>query len=120
MPISEEFLVYVLDQLSRLPGVSSRKMFGGLCLFHGGRAFGLISEDTLFLKVDDSNRADFVAAGTQPFSPFPDKPQYVMSYYEVPVDILEDRDQLKAWSLKAIAVARKAKKKTPSKKGKLK
>jgi len=58
--------------------------------------------------VDDSNRPDFVAAGMGPFLPFgdPDRP---MQYYELPEDVLEDRDELAAWMAKAIAVAAKAK-----------
>jgi DNA transformation protein len=119
MAFSEDFLGYVLDQLRVVPGVSSRKMFGGLCLFHGGRAFGLIdSDDVFYLKVDESNRADYESAGMKPFAPFPDKPQYIMSYYEVPAEVLEDRDQLKDWSRKSILVAQKVNKKPAAKKRK--
>lgn len=34
-----------------------------------------------------------------------------MRYYEVPIDVLEDRDKLEEWGLKALGVARAAKKK---------
>jgi DNA transformation protein len=83
-------------------------MFGGLCFFADGRAFALVSDETLYFKVDDSNRPDFVAAGMVPFLPFgdPDKP---MQYYELPIEVLEDPDQLAAWMAKAIAVAARAK-----------
>ena len=58
-------------------------------------------------KVDESNRPDFEKASMQPFRPYLDRPT-VMQYYEVPVDVLEDRKQLAAWARKAIAVARRA------------
>jgi DNA transformation protein len=83
-------------------------MFGGLTFFAEGRAFALVAEDTLYFKVDDSNRPDFEAAGMGPFLPFgdPDKP---MQYYQLPEEVLEDPDLLGAWMAKAIAVASKVK-----------
>jgi DNA transformation protein and related proteins len=108
LAFSPDFLEYVLEQISLVRGVSSKKMFGGLCLFCQGRAFGLIDEDVLYLKVDDSNRAEFEAAGMGAFAPFPAKPEYKMGYYEVPIDVLEDREVLRDWAKKAIAVAQKA------------
>jgi DNA transformation protein len=83
-------------------------MFGGLCFFAEGRAFALVAGDTLYFKVDDSNRPDFEAAGMGPFLPFgdPDKP---MQYYELPTEVLEDPDELGPWMTKAIAVAARAK-----------
>jgi DNA transformation protein and related proteins len=108
MAISPDYLEYVLEQMRLVRGVTSRRMFGGLCLFYQGKAFGLIGEDVLYLKVDDSNRADFEAAGMSAFAPFADKPEYKMGYYEVPIDVLEDRERLRDWSLKAIAVSKKA------------
>jgi DNA transformation protein len=89
-------------------------MFGGLCFFAEGRAFALVAGDTLYFKVDDSNRPDFVAAGRGPFLPFGDagKP---MQYYDLPEEVLEDTDQLRVWMTKAIAVAARAKAKAPAK-----
>ncbi|MBU0508305.1 TfoX/Sxy family protein [bacterium] len=106
MAISGEFLAYVLDQLRGVGGVTSKRMFGGACLFHYGKAFAVIAADVFFLKVDDTNRADFTSRGMEPFRPFVDK-NYVMSYYEVPAEVLEDMDELALWANKAIAVAEK-------------
>ena len=62
-------------------------MFGGAGLYHDGLFFGLIDDDALYLKVDDSNRIDFEARGKGPFRPFPDRPEAVMNYYEVPGEV---------------------------------
>ena len=97
MPKNTEFLTFVLDQLKDLGPVTARNMFGGTGLYLGGTIFALIAYDTLYLKVDDVNRPDFEKAGMPPFQPFEDKP-YVMSYYEVPVDVLEDSVQLIQWA----------------------
>ncbi|HEY3295499.1 MAG TPA: TfoX/Sxy family protein [bacterium] len=108
MPVSEDYLAYVLEQMRLVRGVTTRKMFGALCLFHQAKAFALIDEDVLYLKVDDSNRGNFVAAGMSAFTPDANKPEYKMNYFEVPIDVLEEPEALREWAKKAIAVANKA------------
>jgi len=39
------------------------------------------------------------------FMPFPDRPEAVMAYYQVPADIIEDAESLTAWARKSVAVA---------------
>ena len=110
MAISDEFVDYVIDQLSGFGTVSARKMFGGAGLYCQGVMFGLIADDVAYLKVDDSNREYFVKADSSAFNPFPDKEKtYVMSYYEVPADVLEDPGQFAEWAERSLAVARKKK-----------
>src|SRR5262245_36441438 len=105
MPVSSDYLSYVLEQLAGLPRVTSRRMFGAIGLYSDGLFFGLIDNDTLFFKVNDSNRGDYVARNMAAFRPFPDKPDLSMSYFTVPADALEDRDELAAWARKSVAVA---------------
>ena len=110
MAVSDEFIDYVIDQLSDWGGVSARKMFGGAGLYRDGTMFGLIAEDVAYLKVDDSNRRDFIEAGSVPFNPYPDEAKaVVMSYYEIPIDVLENRDLLTEWARRAFEVAGKGK-----------
>jgi DNA transformation protein len=110
MPISDEFVDYVIDQLSAWGEVSSRKMFGGAGLYHDGMMFGLVADDVAYLKVDDSNREDFVRAGASPFNPYPDKVKTaVMSYYEIPADVLESPTVLAEWAQRSFDIARKKK-----------
>jgi DNA transformation protein len=112
MAISDEFLEYVIDQLAGWGEVSARKMFGGAGLYCDGVMFGLIADDVAYLKVDDSNRENFIKAGSSAFNPYPEKTKtYVMSYYEIPADVLEDAEALGKWAERALTVARKKKKK---------
>lgn len=112
MAISDEFVNYVVGQLDNWADVSVCKMFGGAGLYCDGTMFGLIADDVAYLKVDDSNRKDFVTAGSSAFNPYPDKAKTtVMSYYEIPVDVLENPDQLIKWAERSLTVARKKKKK---------
>ena len=104
MPVSDEYLTYVIDQLECVGAVQARRMFGGAGLYCDGLFFALVADDVLYFKVDDSNRPDYESAGMGPFRPFPDKPN-VMQYYEVPIEALENRDTLYDWARKALDVA---------------
>jgi DNA transformation protein len=115
MPVSDSYRAYVLDQFQVMSSVTAKNMFGGVGLYHDGVFFGLIADDTVYLKVDETTRAAFESAGSSPFRPYGDE-SYSMSYYEVPADVLEDPATLRVWGDKAVAVARKsatAKRKPP-------
>ncbi len=104
MAVSDEFLTYVLDQLGCVGCVESRRMFGGAGIYFDGLFFALIADDVLYFKVGDSNRSDYEDAGMEPFRPFADKPN-VMSYYEVPIEVLENKGRLQEWAQKALTIA---------------
>ena len=116
MSVSSDYLQYVLEQLSRLPRVTSRRMFGGIGLYSDGVFFGIIDNDTVFFKVDESTREPYVSRGCEPFRPYEDRPLVSMSYFQVPADVLEDADELVPWARAAVrAAAASAKTKRPSK-----
>jgi DNA transformation protein and related proteins len=66
-----------------------------------------MADDTVFFKMDDSNRADFERTGSRSFRPYGED-MYAMSYYELPADVLENRQVLCQWAEKAVAVARRS------------
>ena len=105
MAVSSDYLDYVRDQLSGLGGVTSRRMFGGAGLYCDEFFFALVDNDSLYLRVDDSNRADFTTRGMGQFRPYPDRPQVSMTYYETPADVLEDAAELVAWARRSVAAA---------------
>jgi DNA transformation protein and related proteins len=101
--VSADYLTYVVDQLAPFAKVVTRRMFGGIGLYNDGLFFGLIDDDTLYFKVDDSNRSDYTGRGCAAFQPLPDIAS--MSYFSVPEDILEDAEQLATWARKSLRVA---------------
>ncbi len=105
MATSEEFLQYVLEQLTGLGPVATRRMFGGIGLYSNERIFGLIFGDILYFKVNDSNRGDYEARGMSRFRPYADKPMLSMTYYEVPADVLEDAEECALWARKSASVS---------------
>ncbi len=91
-------------------------MFGGVGIYAGTVFFALIADDTLYFKVNDSNRADFVSRGMGPFRPYGGERE-TMQYYEVPHELLEDAAALRAWAERARAAAAAKKAKRPKGKG---
>src|SRR5688500_18931953 len=106
MPVSPSYKTFILEQLQIVGAVTAKAMFGGVGLYHEGVFFGLLADDTTYLKVDDGNRADYEAAGMEPFRPYGEA-SYSMRYYQVPADVLEDHEALPVWVEKAIAAARR-------------
>lgn len=105
MPVSASFVEYVREQLSGLGAVTSRRMFGGVGLYCAGRFFGLIDDDTLYFKVDDRNRPDYLARGMAPFRPYRDRPEVSMTYFQVPVEVIEDAELLAQWARAGVRAA---------------
>jgi len=110
MSVSSSFRTFIVDQLGRaVPRIRARSMFGGVGIYCGDLFFGLIDDDTLYFKVDDSNRSDFTARQMEPFRPYGEDGE-TMGDYEVPADLLEDPEMLQPWAEKAIAVAARKRK----------
>ena len=105
MAVQPQYLAYILEQLEGLADLRSRRMFSGVGLYSGELFFGLIHDDTLFFKTDGSNSAEYSARNMPRFMPFPERPQAVMAYYQVPADIVEDIEAILSWARKSVAVA---------------
>ena len=108
------FVKYILDMLSDLGDARSRAMFGGYGIYHDGVMIGLIASGVFYLKVDDGNRGAFGAAGSKPFTyrRKGKKKAVEMSYWEVPANVLENREALCQWTRAAHAAALRSKAKT--------
>lgn len=103
MPVTHDFRDFVLDQLGRVAPVEWKRMFGGVGIYAGETFFALIDDDVVYFKVGDLNRADFEAAGARAFQPYEGATS--MSYFELPVHVLEDVHALRTWTEKAVSVA---------------
>ncbi|MBX3491133.1 TfoX/Sxy family protein [Parvibaculum sp.] len=118
MAVSAEYKAFVAEQLEPLGPVRIRNMFGGAGVYLDDLMFGLIANETLFFKVDDRNRADYVAEDSGPFVYEPPSGKAIaMSYYELPERLYDEPDELIGWARKALdaALAAKAAKPVPGK-----
>lgn len=117
MAVQAQFLAYVLEQLAGLGSLRSNRMFGGVGLYSDGLFFGLIDDDSLYFKTDDSNVAPYRERRMPKFMPFPDRPEAVLGYHQVPADVIEDAEMLVEWARRSVAVAlaSRARKSAPKK-----
>ena len=101
----DSFKEFVLDQLSALPDLRAKAMFGAHGIYSGENFFGILDEGRLFFKTDATTEKDFTARGMGPFTYDMKGKVMTMAYHEVPPEILEQPHELTAWARKAIALA---------------
>ena len=101
----ESFKEFVADQLGALPDLRVRAMFGGFGLYQADRFFAILIEGRLYFKTDRQNRAAYVERGMKPFIYEKAMRTVSVKYFEVPPEILEDRQELVIWAGRAIQAA---------------
>ena len=89
-------------------------MFGGAGVYYRDVMFALISNETLYLKVDALNQEMFEAAGAERFHYKPQSGKnagkaIAMSYWELPEELLDDPEALLDWSRASLDAAFRAK-----------
>ncbi|WP_257450962.1 TfoX/Sxy family protein [Archangium lipolyticum] len=116
----DSYVEYTLELLEPLGPVQARNMFGGWGLYQGGRMFGLIAEDRLYLKTDDTTRPAFESAGGEPFVYDAGKGRkpVTMSYWTPPPEASDDAHALLPWARRAVEAALRAAQKKPAAKKK--
>jgi DNA transformation protein len=109
MASSAGFLAFLDEQLAGIGRVSIRRMFGGAGVFADGIMFALVSDDTLYFKVDETTRADFEAEGMGAFTyATKDGRNTLVSYWRAPERLFDEPDEMLAWARKALTIARSA------------
>jgi DNA transformation protein len=103
----ESFKDFVLDQLRELADIEARRMFGSYALYQDETCFAVVSKGRLYFKIDESTVGAYRKRKMKPFRP--NARQTIKSYYQVPVDIIEDADELWKWAERAIGCQTKKK-----------
>jgi len=107
---SDEYLSFVGELFAPAFPVRIRRMFGGAGIFWEEVMVGLVAYERIYLKVDDTTKADFEAEGSKPFVFTPKSGERVaMSYLELPERLYDEPDEMRAWALKARDVGMRAK-----------
>ncbi|WP_370089904.1 TfoX/Sxy family protein [Ekhidna sp.] len=88
----------ILEKLSSINGITSKKMFGGHGIFHEGKMFGIIdSKGKAFLRTNDDSKTAFIEKGAEQHSKMP--------YHSIPDSILNS-DNLIKWVEKSIRISK--------------
>jgi len=111
----DSFKEFVLDQLSGLPEICARAMFGAQGLYCGDQFFGILDEGRVFFKTDEKSKAHYVARGMGPSTYTSRGRQVTLGFHEVPPEILENPAELVIWAQQSIklSAARKKPEGTP-------
>lgn len=97
---TDSFKEFVIEQLGGLNGLICRKMFDGYGLYQHRTFFGIVHKGRLYFKTSAKNRQKYIEQGMDMFRP--SAKQTLKNYYEVPVDVVEDHDELVRWAEEAV------------------
>jgi DNA transformation protein len=111
-----EYIDYLKEQLASLGAVEARRMFGGWGLYHRGLMFGLVVDDTLYLKTDAELAPRFQALGLEPFRYSRRERQVALSFHQAPEGFYDDPEEARHWAgLACEAALRASKRRSPRK-----
>jgi DNA transformation protein len=108
MVASASFAEFLREQLAPLGRVTLRRMFGKTGVFCNGLMLGMVTENTLYFRVDDDNRAAFAEAASAPPLNYAKQGRTIdLSFWRVPERLFDEPDELVAWARAALAAARR-------------
>jgi len=108
MVASDSFAEFLCEQLAPLGRVTMRRMFGKTGVFCNGLMFGMVTNDTLYVRVDDHNRAVFKEAESVPSLSYEKQGRTIdLSFWRAPERLLDEPDELVTWARAALAAARR-------------
>lgn len=114
MAVSGEYKAFVQDVLAPLGDIRIRAMFGGAGVYYRDLMFGLIANETLHLKIDETTKPAFEEEGMGPFVYEPPSGKTIaMSYWELPERLYDEPEELLEWAKTAVVAASRAKKAKP-------
>jgi DNA transformation protein and related proteins len=108
MVASDSFAEFLREQLLPLGHVTMRRMFGKTGVFCDGLMFGMVTDNTLYFRVDDHNREALKEAAAFPPLNYDKKGSTIdLSFWRAPERLFDEPDELVAWARAALAAARR-------------
>ena len=100
-----DYVEYLKEVFSEFGSIQPRKMFGGYGIFYKGLMLGLVADDVLYLKADETISRYFTDRELEQFSYEKNGKAFKMSYYMAPEDIFDDPEEAKVWAERSYAAA---------------
>jgi len=108
MVASASFAEFLREQLAPLGHVTMRRMFGKTGVFCDGVMLGMVTDNTLYFRVDDGNRAAFEEAASHPPLNYRKQGELIdLSFWRVPERLFDEPDELIEWARAALAAAQR-------------
>jgi|SRR6185437_12913461 len=113
MVASDSFAEFLREQLTPLGHLTMQRMFGKTGVFCDGVMFGMVTDNMLYLRVDDDNRAAFKEAETFPPLNYENRGRVIdLSFWRTPDRLFDEPDELVEWARLALAAAHRVAAKT--------
>lgn len=108
MVASPEYAEFLREQLAPLGRITIRRMFGKSGVFCDGVMLGMVTDNSLYLRVDDGNRATFEEARSSPPLNYAKKGELIdLSFWRLPDRLFDDPDEFLKWARAALGAAKR-------------
>jgi DNA transformation protein and related proteins len=108
MVASDGFAEFLREQLAPLGRITLRRMFGKIGVFCDGLMLGMVTDNTLYFRVDDGNREDFAETASSPPLSYKKRGDIIdLSFWRAPERLLDEPEEFVAWARLALAAARR-------------
>ncbi|MBL4890085.1 MAG: TfoX/Sxy family protein [Candidatus Lindowbacteria bacterium] len=107
--MNDAFISYLLEMLQEFGRFEAKAMFGGYGVYRDDLMFALVTDDTLYIKVDDETRSLFEEKELPRFSYRKKGKVQTMSYYQAPEEAIDNADALEYWASLGYQAALRAK-----------
>ena len=108
MIATDSFTEFLREQLAPLGHITMRRMFGKTGVFCDGFMLGMVTDNTLYFRVDDHNRAAFSEAAAFPPLNYRKRGELIdLSFWRAPERLFDEPEEFVAWAEAALAAARR-------------
>jgi len=115
MVASETYAEFLREQLTPLGRITLRRMFGKTGVFCDGVMLGVVTENTLYFRVDEENRETFREAAAFPPLNYVKQGQTIdLAFWRVPERLFDEPDEFITWARAALAAAHRVAAKRPA------
>ena len=106
MVASDTYAEFLQELLAPLGRLTMRRMFGKTGVFCDRVMLGMVTENTLYFRVDDQNRVMFAEAASFPPLNYAKKGETIdLAFWRVPERLFDEPDELVSWARAALAAA---------------
>jgi DNA transformation protein len=96
-----EFLQYALDLFNPLGRLTSKTLFGGNAILKNNITFAMVFDGSIYLKTNKNTVKKYLDLDSKPLSYKKNNKTISLRYYEIPIEVLDDEDQLIQWAIEA-------------------
>jgi len=108
--MTQQYCQYIIDILSPWADIICKPMFGGYGVYKNGQIFAIIADEEIYFKVDKVTQPDYEKLNAEQFIYDGKNKPIKMSYWKVPLEILEDNIRLHESAEAAYKVGLRSKK----------